>query len=125
MTILATTRYGHRFLDHAARGLVTEKHRGYGAPHFGRGEVLDHVFLQIGEAVRRYDCDGLELDFNRFPKLFKDGPAESPTENRNCLVERVRQILDEMKIAVEDIGQRRRNTSHLSKSLDQRQTIIN
>ena len=34
---------------------------------FGYQEVRDHTFLLIQEAVQRYDCDGIELDFNRFP----------------------------------------------------------
>jgi len=44
--------------------------------------------------VRRYDCDGLELDFNRFPAFFKDGPTEGRVVKMNSLVERTRTLLD-------------------------------
>src|SRR5262245_28416256 len=40
---------------------------GKGALDFGREEVREYVARLIEEAVRRYDCDGIELDFNRFP----------------------------------------------------------
>ena len=34
------------------------------------------MFRLIEEAVQRYDCDGIELDFQRFPTFFKDGTTE-------------------------------------------------
>ena len=40
---------------------------GAGALDFGCEEVRKDVGNLIEEAVRRYDCDGIELDFNRFP----------------------------------------------------------
>ena len=54
----------------------------------------------IEEAMQRYDCDGLELDFNRFPTLFKDGTTDERVAKINSFVERVRKTLDE-------IGQKR------------------
>jgi hypothetical protein len=29
--------------------------------------------------VNRCDCDGIELDFNRFPTFFKDGATDEPS----------------------------------------------
>jgi Tol biopolymer transport system component len=67
-----------------------------GALDFARDEARDYVFRLIDEAITRYDCDGLELDFNRFPAFFK--PGELTTEQRvakiNDLVGRVRARLD-------------------------------
>jgi len=62
---------------------------------YGHKEVRDHMFLLIQEAVQRYDCDGIELDFNRFPIFFKDGtPGEQRIAKMNELVGRIRKMLD-------------------------------
>ncbi len=69
---------------------------GQGALDFGRDEVRDYTARLIEEAVRRYDCDGIELDFNRFPTFFKDGTTESRVAKVNALVQRVRAMLDDV-----------------------------
>jgi hypothetical protein len=74
--------------------LGTERYRGKGAMDFGRDEVRDHTFQLIEEAVRRYDCDGIELDFNRFPNFFKSGSTEERIARMSALVERVRKMLN-------------------------------
>ena len=61
---------------------------------YGHKEVRDHVFLLIREAVRRYDCDGIELDFNRFPILFKGGTTAERIVKMNGFVRRLRAMLD-------------------------------
>jgi hypothetical protein len=61
---------------------------------YGHKKVRDHMFLQIQEAVQRYDCDGIELDFNRFPILFKDGTTKERIAKMNELVGRIRKMLD-------------------------------
>ncbi len=61
---------------------------------FAHQEVRDHIFLLIQEAVGRYDCDGIELDFNRFPTYFKDGTTDERIEKINELVKRIRTMLD-------------------------------
>lgn len=69
-----------------------------GALNFTHTEVREHVFRLIEEAVRRYDADGLELDFQRFPTFFAADSPDSPAERVgkiNALVERVRGLLDE------------------------------
>ena len=77
------------WLDHP------ESRLGTGALDFGNDIVRDYTFRLIEEAVRRYDdCDGLELDFNRFPTFFKDGTTEERIDKINGLVERVRIMLD-------------------------------
>jgi len=67
-----------------------------GALDFGREEVRDYTAKLIEEAVRRYDCDGIELDFNRFPTFFRNDSADERIEKMNSLVERVRKLLDEI-----------------------------
>jgi hypothetical protein len=71
-----------------------------GALDFGREEAREYVFRLIEEAVRRYDCDGIELDFNRFPTFFRDGSSDQRVALMNALVERVRKMLS-------DVGQER------------------
>jgi hypothetical protein len=86
-----------RFLvDHSDWRLGTEPYRGKGAMDFGRAEVRDYTFRLIEEAVRRYDVDGLELDFNRFPAFFKDGTTDERVAQMNSLVERIRAMLDQV-----------------------------
>ena len=65
-----------------------------GALNFGFDEVRDYVATLIEEAVRRYDCDGIELDFNRFPTFFQGEPNDNNVRKMNALVERVRSMLD-------------------------------
>jgi len=81
-------------LDHPDWRLGGERYQGRDALDFGRDEVRDYTARFIEEAVRRYDCDGTELDFNRFPRFFKDGTADERTAKMNSLVERVRNMLD-------------------------------
>jgi hypothetical protein len=61
---------------------------------YGHQAVRDHMFLLIQEAVRRYDCDGIELDFNRFPILFKGGTTAERVAKMNSFVKRLRVMLD-------------------------------
>lgn len=81
-------------VDHPEWRLGTQRYRGKDALDFGRDEVRDHIFRLLEEAVRRYDSDGLELDFNRFPTFFKDGTTDERVAKMNALVERVRAMLD-------------------------------
>jgi hypothetical protein len=82
--------------DHPDWLLGGERYHGRDALDFGRAEVRDYTARLIEEAVRRYDCDGLELDFNRFPEFFKDGTTEQRVLKMNSLVERVRRMLDDV-----------------------------
>src|SRR5205807_1270882 len=67
---------------------------GKGALDFKYEAVREHIFRLIEEAVRRYDCDGLELDFQRFPTFFQDGTTQERVAKINSLVQRVRKMLD-------------------------------
>lgn len=81
-------------LDHPDWRLGGAQYQGRDAMDFGRAEVRDYTARLIEEAVHRYDCDGIELDFNRFPKFFKDGTTEERVDWMNSLVHRVRRMLD-------------------------------
>jgi len=100
LTFRMNDDHGNDFLrtqflvDHPEWRLGTQQYRGKGALDFGRDEVREHVFRLLEEAVRRYDSDGLELDFNRFPSFFKNGPTAGRVAKLNSLVERVRGMLD-------------------------------
>ena len=77
------------WIDHPERRLGN-------ALDFASPEVCEYTFRLIEEAVRRYDCDGLELDFNRNPAFFRDGNTEERVATINTLVERVRTLLDDV-----------------------------
>ncbi len=40
---------------------------------YGKQAVRDHTLALVQEVLERYDMDGLELDWNRFPLHFKEG----------------------------------------------------
>lgn len=82
--------------DHPDWRLGTEQYRGSGAMDFARPEVREYTLALIEEAVRRYDSDGIELDFNRFPNYFKDGTTDERVALMNGLVERVREIVNQV-----------------------------
>ena len=73
-------------VDHADWRLGTKQYQGSGAMDLARDEVRDYTFRLIEEAVGRYDCDGIELDFNRFPRFFKDGSTDERVAKINSLV---------------------------------------
>ncbi len=78
------------WIDHADCRLAS------GALDIGRDEVRDYVYALVEEAARRYDCDGLELDFNRFPNFFSAGTTDERVAKMNTLVQRIRRLLDEI-----------------------------
>ena len=100
LTFRMNDDHGNDFLrtqfltDHPDWRLGTVQYQGSGAMDFARDEVRDHTFRLIEEAVQRYDCDGIELDFNRFPKFFKNGSTDEQVGQMNLLVERVRGMLE-------------------------------
>ena len=100
LTFRMNDDHGNDFLrtqfmvDHPDWSLGTEQYRGKGAMDFGQEEVRDYTFRLIEEAVRRYDCDGIELDFNRFPAFFKGGSEEERIAKMNSLVERIHEMVD-------------------------------
>ncbi len=102
LTFRMNDDHGNDFLrtqflvDHPDWRLGTEQYRGLGAMDFGRDEVRDYTFRLIKEAVKRYDSDGIELDFNRFPAFFKAGTTDERVAPMNSLLERVHALLDDL-----------------------------
>ena len=101
LTFRMNDDHGNDFLrtqfktDHPDWRLGTVQYQGRDAMDFGRDEVREHTFRLIEEAVRRYDSDGIELDFNRFPNFFRDGTTDERVAKMNSLVDRVRKMLDD------------------------------
>ncbi len=95
LTFRMNDAHGNDFLRTAFWREHPEYRLANGALDFQHDAVRDHVFRLIEEAVKRYDCDGIELDFQRFPTFFKPGTTGERPAKINGLVERVRSMLDE------------------------------
>jgi sugar lactone lactonase YvrE len=87
--------HGNDFLRTQFRVDHPDCQLGTGALDFGHEAVRDYVYRLIEEAIQRYDCDGIELDFNRFPQFFGGGTTEERVANMNALVKRVRKLIDD------------------------------
>lgn len=61
---------------------------------FGQEATREYTFRIIEEAVHRYDCDGIELDFERFPSYFLKPATAEDVNKIDDLIHRVRQMLD-------------------------------
>ncbi|MBL8816942.1 MAG: hypothetical protein JNL58_13010 [Planctomyces sp.] len=102
LTFRMNDDHGNDFLrtqfqaDHPEWKLGTNPERLDGAMDFTHDEVRDYTYQLIKEAVQRYDCDGIELDFNRFPGFFRELNTEERVVRMNALVERIRKLLDEL-----------------------------
>jgi hypothetical protein len=87
----------HRFWlahpDHRLPGPVAKGFRP--GLDFAQDTVREYTFRLIEEAVQRYDCDGIELDFNRAPPYFRNGAEGDGMAKINDLVRRVRQMLND------------------------------
>lgn len=66
---------------------------------YGRPEVRDYAFRLAEEVCQNYEIDGIELDFNRFPVLFKSNTEGRPATDADraamtSLLRRVRAAAD-------------------------------
>lgn len=59
---------------------------------FAQKQVRDHYLALIAELMDRYDCDGIELDWMRFPSHFKSGQEKQGTEHLNDFMRRAHQL---------------------------------
>jgi hypothetical protein len=59
-------------------------------------EVRQYYFAIIEELCNRYDVDGVELDFQRFPKYFRSTELEKGTEVMTGFVRKIRKMLDKV-----------------------------
>ncbi len=65
-----------------------------GGLDFAHDDVRQRRFDQIEECIERYDVDGLELDFQRFPMFFKYGEEEQNLAVMTEFVGRLRKLTD-------------------------------
>jgi len=59
---------------------------------FTREAVQDHYLALIAELMDRYNCDGVELDWMRFPQHFKPGQEQRGREALNEFMRRAREL---------------------------------
>ena len=74
---------------------------------YAQPEVRQYVMRLIQEVSTRYDFDGLELDWMRFPHYFARGQEDQGSILLGGFISEVRQILDQWQ-------SRRRHSIHLS-----------
>jgi hypothetical protein len=58
--------------------------------------VRDYYFGMIEELCAKYDVDGVELDFQRFPRFFHNNEIEAGTKVMSAFVGRIRGLLDRL-----------------------------
>lgn len=61
---------------------------------FAKQEVQDHYLALIKELAERYDCDGIELDWMRFPYHFRDGQEQEGRRHLNEFMARAKDITE-------------------------------
>ncbi len=57
-------------------------------------EVRDYYYSILEELCTNYDVDGVELDFQRFPRFFHNDKIEEGTQVMTAFVQRIRKMLD-------------------------------
>lgn len=78
---------------------------GWSGVDYGRAAVRDYVFRIIEEVVQNYAVNGIELDFNRFPVLFKTNTLGRPAtdSDRAAMTDLMRRV----RVAADAAGQQR------------------
>lgn len=102
ITFRMNDAHGNDFL----RTRFLKEHPEWGLPggalDFAVPEVRGYVLGLIQETMERYNADGLELDFQRFPRFFRP-EYNDPTARRACMDGLVRQV----RTMLEQVGVRR------------------
>lgn len=83
------------WVDHPEFRLRSKQSEQYGFD-FAHPEVRDYTFNIVKEAAERYDCDGVQLDFNRWAFYFQKDAKLDKIGTINSLVERIKQMVDEL-----------------------------
>ncbi len=66
--------------------------KGNAAYDFAHQEVRDHYLALVEELLQRYDCDGVELDWMRFPNHFRPNQEKSGRRYLNEFMRRAKQL---------------------------------
>ncbi|MAT16476.1 MAG: hypothetical protein CMJ46_14530 [Planctomyces sp.] len=61
---------------------------------FAKAEVRDRRLLEIDEILNRYDIDGLEINFHRYPMFFKPDEVADNLETMTGFMQEVRKRVD-------------------------------
>ena len=77
--------------DHPEFRLRPDPHNGF---DFSHKAVRDHYLALVGELLDRYDTDGLELDWMRFPWYFKRGEGAAGCEKLTEMMREARRLAD-------------------------------
>ena len=59
-------------------------------------EVREYYFSILEELCANYDVDGVELDFQRFPRFFRNDEVEEGAQVMTAFVKRIRDMLDRL-----------------------------
>ena len=62
---------------------------------YAQPRVRQHYLALIQELLDRYDCDGIELDWMRFPWHFRPGKEDDGRRHLNDFMQEVRRLADE------------------------------
>ncbi|HPA16227.1 MAG TPA: hypothetical protein PLU30_00670 [Verrucomicrobiae bacterium] len=62
--------------------------------NYMRPEVRDYYFAILRELCTKYDVDGVELDFQRFPKFFRTDETAEGARVMTAFVRRIREMID-------------------------------
>lgn len=81
------------FLDHPRWAIRDPKGKVVGGMDYAVPEVRAHRLAILREQVERFDIDGLELDFTRWPPLFRPDQATANTAVMTSFIGEVRGIL--------------------------------
>ncbi len=81
-------QYGSFRRDHP-EWIIGDKAMDYGVP-----EVREHILMVVRELTERYDLDGIDLDFMRWPICFRDDQVQANVPLMTGFVGEVRSILD-------------------------------
>ena len=65
-----------------------------GGYDFAQKAVQEHYLALVAELMDRYDCDGVEMDWMRFPNHFKPGEEEAGQAHLNAFMRRAKALVD-------------------------------
>ena len=78
---------------------------GWSLVDYGQPAVRDLAFRMIEEVCKNYDVDGIELDFNRFPVLFKTNGAGQPATDADLAA--MTDLMQRVRVAADAAGTKR------------------